>query len=60
MTFERDGKYIMSVDRVDSNKGYVKDNIVLCCSIINSMKNTLSTEEFFSIIKVLYLKNFKN
>jgi len=59
MTFERDGKYIMSVDRVDANKGYVKDNIVLCCSIINSMKNTLSTEEFLSIIKVLYLKNFK-
>jgi len=53
MTFERDGKYIMSVDRIDSNKGYVKDNVVLCCSIINSMKNTLSTEEFFLIIKKL-------
>ena len=58
MTFERDGKYILSVDRIDSNKGYLKDNVVLCCSIVNSMKNTLSTEEFLYIIKTLYLKNF--
>lgn len=59
MTFERDGKYIMSVDRVDSNKGYIKDNVVLCCSIVNSMKNTLTTEEFLFIIKQLYLNNFQ-
>ena len=33
-------------DRVDSNKGYTKDNIVLCCKICNMMKYTTSKEAF--------------
>lgn len=28
----------ISIDRIDSNQGYTKENVVLCCSIVNTMK----------------------
>jgi hypothetical protein len=45
----------LSIDRIDSNKGYVKDNVVLVTGLINLMKHDLSDEEFRNIIRVLYL-----
>lgn len=36
----------VSIDRVDSSKGYVVDNIVLCGTYVNRMKNEFSVEEF--------------
>lgn len=36
----------VSIDRIDSSKGYIKDNIVLCCAITNTMKMDLPFEEF--------------
>ena len=30
---------VLSVDRIDSSKGYTQDNIVLCTWIVNKMKN---------------------
>lgn len=36
---------VISVDRVDSSKGYTKDNVVLCCWFINYMKQDLSVAE---------------
>ena len=39
----------LSIDRVDSSKGYTPDNIVLCCSIINIMKLDTPTNEFIKI-----------
>ena len=41
--------YVVSVDRVDSNKGYLKDNVVLCCDSVNTMKMKLDTKEFLNI-----------
>lgn len=38
--------YNLSVERKDSNKGYTKENVVLCCDIVNIMKNNSSIEEF--------------
>lgn len=38
------------VDRLDNNLGYEKDNIVSCCKICNSMKNTLSYTDFINKI----------
>lgn len=35
---------VMTVDRVDSSNGYVEGNVVLCCSIVNRMKQNLSLE----------------
>lgn len=39
----------VSCDRLDNNLWYQKGNIVLCCTIVNKMKNTLSTQEFYKI-----------
>jgi hypothetical protein len=36
----------VSLDRVDSSKGYTKDNVVLCGVLINRMKNDQPVEAF--------------
>lgn len=38
-----------SVDRIDSNLGYTKDNIAICLMQINRMKSTYSKYEFIDI-----------
>jgi hypothetical protein len=40
----------VSIDRVDSNRGYERENIVLCRGIINLVKNELSIEELLEVI----------
>lgn len=39
----------LSVDRIDSAKGYSKDNVQLVCMAANQMKNDLSMEEFINM-----------
>ena len=50
------------IDRLNSNEGYIDNNIVSCCWDCNEMKNTRSLEEFENhIIKIYnYLKNTRN
>lgn len=48
----------LSIDRVNSNGGYTKDNVVLVAGIVNSMKNDLEESEFLNVIKAIYLANF--
>lgn len=43
-----------SLDRIDSNKGYIKGNVQYVCLAINYAKNTFDTEEF-----VLFLQKMK-
>ena len=38
--------HIISIDRIDNNKGYTKDNVQLVCGIVNRMRNELSIEQF--------------
>lgn len=47
-TITGNGKILtnMSIDRIDSNKGYIVGNIQLVCTIVNIMKTTLSVDEF--------------
>lgn len=46
--------YRPSVDRIDSNKGYIKGNIVICEDKINVMKSNLSIKEFKERIVNIY------
>jgi len=46
---DRDKHYTRSLDRIDSSKGYIKDNIQLVLNVVNKMKTNLHEDEFFSI-----------
>ena len=43
----------ISIDRKDSNKGYVPSNIQLVCSAVNLMKGTMSDEQFVTMCKLV-------
>lgn len=53
-----DEHYTPSIERVDSSRGYVKDNIRLIVNCINYMKNDMSEEKFFEVINIIY--NYRN
>lgn len=42
-----------SIDRIDSNKGYIKDNIQFISYTMNLMKNTMTHEETVEICKII-------
>ena len=44
----------LSIDKIDSNKEYTIDNIQLVCSIANTMKLTLTMEEFHWWISIIH------
>jgi hypothetical protein len=44
----------ISLDRIDSNKGYTKDNIQIISSLVNEMKNSLDNNDFLHMIKKIY------
>lgn len=50
--------YSMSLDRLDSNKGYTKDNVVLCCSMVNYMKAEYPLDLFLNVMNKI-LNNMK-
>lgn len=49
--------YSLSIDRINSEFGYTKDNTILCCNVVNIMKNGLSKKDFLDICSKIYLKN---
>lgn len=40
--------FSVSIDRIDSSKGYVKGNVQLVCQAVNYAKNKFSNEEFLN------------
>jgi hypothetical protein len=42
------------IDRIDSSKGYISENVVSCCKDCNIAKSTMSYEEYKSFIKRVY------
>lgn len=46
-----DNYYNVSIDRIDSNVGYTRNNIVLCCDSINTMKNSMPKEFFIELCR---------
>jgi len=51
MLFELGFNNSVSIDRIDSSKGYIKGNIVLCERRVNIMKNDASMEELLLFCK---------
>jgi len=50
-----DGAYTYNgIDRVNNERGYTTDNVVPCCGRCNSMKRTMTSEEFKSQIITIY------
>lgn len=49
LAFESNKNNSASIERIDNNKGYTKDNTALCCKDINLMKRNLTKEEFKNI-----------
>jgi len=45
--------YTASLDRIDSNKGYIKGNIQFVSRNINLMKNNISHEETIKLCKII-------
>lgn len=44
---------ILSVDRVDSSRGYEEDNVVLCCNAINKLKGNVEVEGLKKFLEFL-------
>tara|TARA_Y100000015_G_scaffold1137_1_gene1107 strand:+ start:400 stop:1065 length:666 start_codon:yes stop_codon:yes gene_type:complete len=43
-----------SIDRIDSNLGYVPGNVRVVSSIANTMKNSLGEDDFLNLIEMIY------
>lgn len=52
-----DGVFYTGIDRIDSDFGYLEDNVVPCCKICNKAKLDYSREEFLDWIKTVYRHN---
>lgn len=50
LSYEINNRDKISIDRIDSTKGYIKGNIQLVCSIVNWMKLDMCEEDFLGII----------
>ena len=57
MKLEVSGDGMISLDRVDSSKGYTQDNIRLCCLIINSIKTNLPLNKFLDCCRLVAANN---
>lgn len=53
MEYKKGTRYCLSIDRVNSDKFYTKDNVVLCCDVINTMKCALYKEEFIKLCELI-------
>ena len=53
LTLETGKENTVSLDRIDNSKPYDKNNILLCCEIINRMKHTMSIYDFIKIAKLI-------
>lgn len=42
------------IDRIDSSKGYTRNNVQSCCQICNIMKNDYNQDQFLEHIKQIY------
>jgi len=58
--FEDSGNKSISLDRINSNKGYSKDNIQFVTKIVNVMKSNFELKEFLDTCKLISENIFIN
>lgn len=51
--------YCNGIDRIDSDIGYIEDNVKPCCTLCNRAKHTMKVDEFISWVKKLYSINIE-
>jgi len=51
--------YSPSIDRIDSNKGYIKGNVQVTCFIYNMCKNTFTDEDVIAFVTKFYNNKIK-
>lgn len=49
-----------SIDRINSKKGYTKDNVQIVCQLVNQAKNDMTHDDFLTFIIELYNKKPQN
>jgi len=47
----------ISIDRIDSNVGYIRGNVQLVCDVVNRMKQDLPLSVFLSLCKTIWEKH---
>ena len=52
-------EYDVSLDRIDSNKGYVQNNVQLVTKQVNYMKQDYTQEDFINLCKIIAEHNAK-
>jgi len=58
--FKPNSKQARSIDRIDSNDGYTRNNIVVCTKRINELKSNLSYKEISQLYwRIKYIKLLK-
>ena len=50
----------VSIDRIDSSKGYTKDNVQLVCMVANQMKNDLTQSQLLDLCRMIITNNDKS
>lgn len=58
--YKKNNKYVVSIDRLDPNKGYIKSNCVLCTWFANNMKQDLSLKDFIKFSKLISVYRSKS
>ena len=53
LVLESNNLNTISLDRLDSSKGYTPNNVVFCCSFVNLMKHELSYDDFIGCCKLI-------
>ena len=49
--------YNISPDQIEPGKGYTRGNLQFVCTMINTMKMSMSTNQFLEFCKLVYLKS---
>lgn len=60
LSLQAKSNYIISIDRIDSTKGYTIDNVQLVTKIVNQAKSDLDDKTFNRMICGLYETKYKN